>query len=190
VRNLCFLPIIILYYEWRGHDQLSRGGKANMKRVLIFLIIMVLVIGAGITYAQRVVRLGDLPKSDAVINIHQVYGFQEAQEGYKITYVGNNNEPQQLYLPVELLDRVRIFTPQANTYDQHFLIIWKQNDRITKIEWYKPLAIDYRLPNYSLRPFEDKDKDIFRKIVSNGELILGADVGGLAPTIRAPGGTE
>ncbi|KPJ87124.1 MAG: hypothetical protein AMS17_09505 [Spirochaetes bacterium DG_61] len=161
-----------------------------MKRVLIFLIIMILIIGAGITYAQRVVRLGDLPKSESVVNIYQVYGFQEAHEGYKITYIGNNNEPQHLYLPVELLDKVRIYSPQANTYSSNFLIIWKQDNRITKVEWFKPREIDYRLPNYSLRPFEEKDKDVFSKIVDSGELILGTDVGGLSPTIRAPGGNE
>jgi hypothetical protein len=161
-----------------------------MKRVLVFLIIMVVIIVAGISYAQRVVRLGDLPKSEAVINIYQVYGFQEAAEGYKITYIGNSNEPLHLYIPVELLDRVRIFSPQDNTYSQNFIIIWKQDDKVTKVEWYKPRAIDYRLPNYSLQPFEDRDRDIFHRIVSNGELVLGTDIGGLAPTIRAPGGTE
>lgn len=161
-----------------------------MKRVLIFFIILILIIGAGITYAQRVVRLGDLPKSESTINVYHVYGFQEAYEGYKIIYIGNNNEPQYLYLPAELLDKVRIYCPQANTYNQNFLVIWKHGDSVTKVEWYKPLAIDYRLPNYSLQPFSEKDKEIFSAIVDNGELVLGTEVGGIEPTIRAPGGSE
>ncbi len=161
-----------------------------MKRVLWFLIVLFLIIFAGITYAQRIVRIGDLPKSESVINVYQVYGFQENSEGYKITYIDNQNKPQHLYIPAELLDKVRIYSPQNNTYSSNFLIIWKQGDRLTKVEWYKPLAIDYKLPNYSLAPYPEKDKEIFRAIVNSGDLVLGTEIVGTAPTIRAPGGNE
>ena len=161
-----------------------------MKRVLWFLVVLLLVIFAGITYAQRIVRIGDLPKSDSVINVYQVYGFQENSEGYKITYIDNQSEPQYLYIPAELIDKVKIFSPQSNTYSSNFLIIWKQGDRLTKVEWYKPLVINYKLPNYSLAPYPEKDKEIFRAIVNSGDLVLGTEIGGAAPTIRAPGGNE
>jgi hypothetical protein len=161
-----------------------------MKRVLIFITALVLVIVAGITYGQRVVRLGDLPTSEVSINIYQVFGFQESYEGYKITYIDNKNEPQHLFLPVELLNKVRIYTPQNNTYSQNFLIIWKKENSITKVEWYKPHEVDYRLPYYSLDPFQEKDKEIFQKIVSNGEIVLGTELGGIEPTIQAPGGGQ
>jgi len=159
-----------------------------MKRLLFFVIVLVLVICAGVTYAQRIVKIGDLPKSDAIINIYQVFGFQEGDEGYKITYVGNNNEPQHLYIPIELLNTVRIYTPQASTFIQNFLIIWRKGDVLTQVEWFKPQAIDYRLPNYSLEPFQERDKEIFRAVVDNGELVLGTEISGIAPIIRAPGG--
>ena len=138
-----------------------------MKRVLLFIIVLILIICAGVTYAQRVVRLGDLPKSDSVINVYQVFGFQEGAEGYKITYIDNKSEPQYLYIPVEMIDQVRIFTPQNNTYSMNFIIIWRQDNRLTKVEWYKPSAINYRLPNYSLAPFPEKDKEILRKSFSD-----------------------
>jgi hypothetical protein len=126
-------------------------------------------------FAQHVKRIGDIPKSDVSVNVYQIYGFQENKEGYKIVYVGTNNEPSYLYIPVELLDKVKVYKPQQNTYSQNFLIIWKSSNRVTRVEWYTPLVIDY------------KDKEIFKAIVRGGELILGTDVGGTAE-IRAPGG--
>ncbi len=53
-----------------------------------------------------------------------------------------------------------------------------------------PPVIDYKLPYFSVTPFGDKDKDIFKAIVKGDEIVLGTDIGGLAPEIRAPGGGE
>jgi hypothetical protein len=170
----------------------GRCGMRNLVRAAgaaigVTFVALLLFTQAG--FAQRVKRLGDLPKSDVSVNVYQIYGFQENKEGYKIVYVGNNNEPSYLYIPAELLEKVKVFKPQQNTYSQNFLIIWKSNNKVTRVEWYMPQAIDYKLPNYSIEPFSEKDKEIFKAIVRGGELILGTDVGGTAE-IRAPGGEE
>jgi hypothetical protein len=161
-----------------------------MRKVLISALVIILIGCWGVAFAQRVVRLGDLPKSDSAVSIYQVFGWQEGSEGYKITYLDTNNEPDHIYIPSQMLDQVRIYTPKANTYHQNFLIIWRKDDRVTRVEWFKPNAVDYKLPIYSLEPFSDRDKEIFTAIVSNEQLILGTDIGGLAPVIRAPGGGD
>jgi hypothetical protein len=170
------------------------GGFVMKKRALLAVstiaAALAITLIARSSFAQRVKRLGDLPKSDTSVNVYQIYGFQENEEGYKIVYVGNNNEPSYLYVPAELLDRVKIYKPQQNTYNSNFLIIWRKANKVTRVEWYMPQVVDYELPNYSLAPFTDKDKKIFRAIVDNGELVLGTDVGGTSPEIRAPGGEE
>jgi len=170
------------------------GGFVMKKRALLAALTIAAAVAithvARESFAQRVKRLGDLPKSDMSVNVYQIYGFQENEEGYKIVYVGNNNEPSYLYIPAELLDRVKIYKPQQNTYSSNFLIIWKKANKVTRIEWYMPQVVDYKLPNYSLDPFTDKDKKIFRAIVDNGDLVLGTDIGGTTPEIRAPGGEE
>ena len=160
-----------------------------MKRGLFLILVAVMVLYAHAGFAQTTVRLGDLPKSDYTIHIFQVYGFQENAEGYKITYINTTNQPSHLYLPAQLLEKVRIYTPQANTYNANFLIIWKKGEKVERVEWYKPQAIDYKLPNYSLSPYSEKDKPVFKSVVSGGELILG-EVAVTAPVIRAPGGEE
>ncbi|MCK5570315.1 MAG: hypothetical protein KAJ15_11405, partial [Spirochaetes bacterium] len=130
------------------------------------------------------------PKSESTINIYQIFGFQEAEEGYKIVYIDNNNEPAFLYLPIELLDQVHIYSTQGNTYNQNFLIIWQKADTITRVDWYQPRDIDYTLPNNLLRNYTEKDREIFKTIADNGKIILGSDMAGAEPTIRAPGGGE
>ena len=163
--------------------------RNRIREAAFGLVFILLIASSHAGFAQRVKRLGDLPKSDLSVNVYQIYGFQENKEGYKIVYIGNNNEPSYLYIPAELIDKVNIYRPQQNTYSQNFLIIWKSKGKVTRLEWYMPQAIDYKLPNYSLEPFSEKDKEIFKAIVKGGELILGADVGGTAE-IRAPGGQE
>jgi hypothetical protein len=163
--------------------------RNRIRLVAVVATAFTLLIFTRAGFAQRVQRLGDLPKSDVSVNVYQIYGFQENKEGYKIVYIGNNNEPSYLYLPAELLDKVKIYKPQQNTYSQNFLIIWKSGGKVTRVEWYMPVAIDYKLPNYSLEPYGEKDKEIFQAIVRGGELVLGTDVGGTAE-IRAPGGQE
>jgi hypothetical protein len=160
-----------------------------MKKGLVFLFVVLVFFTTQITAAQTVVRLGDLPKSDLSINVYQVFGFHEGYEGYKLTYIDTNNEPQYLYLPVELRDSYRIYKPQAATGEQNFVIIWKRGETLERVEWFMPRAIDYDLPNFVVKPFNDEDKDIFQQIADSGELILGTEVTG-APVIRAPGGGE
>ncbi len=151
-------------------------------------LLILLLLGMSPAFGQTVVRLGDLPKSEYTINIYQVYGFQEGYEGYKVIYVDSQNQPKYLYLPVELHKNYRIFKPQENTNSMHFVIIWKKGERIERVEWYMPRAINYDLPNFVVSPFEEKDKIVFQKIVQSGELMLGVEVGGIAPVIKAPGG--
>jgi hypothetical protein len=165
------------------------GNRVSVAGAATGVAFFALLLFTQVGYAQRVKRLGDIPKSDVSVNVYQIYGFQESKEGYKIVYVGNNNEPSYLYIPAEMLDKVKVYKPQQNTYSQNFLIIWKSSDKVTRVEWYMPQVIDYKLPNYSLEPFGEKDKEIFKAIVRGGELILGTDVGGTAE-IRAPGGQE
>jgi hypothetical protein len=164
-------------------------NRVRLAGAAIGITFLALVLFAQAGFAQRVKRLGDIPKSDVSVNVFQIYGFQESNEGYKIVYIGNNNEPSYLYIPAEMLDKVKVFKPQQNTYSQNFLIIWKKDKKVTRVEWYMPQAIDYKLPNYSIEPFSEKDKEIFKAIINGGELILGTDVGGTAE-IRAPGGQE
>lgn len=161
-----------------------------MKKFLFISIMIFTLFIIQIVYGQTVVRLGDLPKSEYSINVYQVYGFQEGYEGYKITYIDCNNQPQYLYLPVELHKNYRIYKPQENTNSMNFIILWKKGDKIERVEWYMPRAINYDLPNYVVRPFEEKDKLVFKKIIDSGELMLGVQLGAMPPVIKAPGGGE
>ncbi len=161
-----------------------------MKKILLLILVFLFILSAHFLPAQSIVKLGDLPKSESTINIYQIFGFQEAEEGYKIVYIDNNNEPAFLYLPVELLDQVHIYSTQGNTYNQNFLIIWQKADTITRVDWYQPRDIDYALPNNLLRNYTEKDREIFRTIADDGKIILGPDMAGAEPTIRAPGGGE
>jgi hypothetical protein len=162
-------------------------NRVRVAGAAIGVAFLALLLFAQSGFGQRVKRLGDIPKSDVSVNVYQIYGFQESKEGYKIVYIGTNNEPSYLYIPEELLDKVKVFKPQQNTYSSNFLIIWKSSGKVTRIEWYMPQVIDYQLPNFSIEPFSEKDKEIFKAIVRGGELILGTDVGGTAE-IRAPAG--
>jgi hypothetical protein len=161
-----------------------------MKRVPILLVLLLFVFSTGALMAQQTVRLGDLPKSDYIIQIYQVIGFQEGVEGYRITFIDQTNEPNYLFLPAELRNRYDIYRPQLNTYAQNFLILWQMGGKIERVEWYMPPVIDYKLPYFSVQPFGEKDKEIFKAIVNRDEIVLGTDIGGLAPQIRAPGGGE
>lgn len=158
-----------------------------MKKIFLLMTIFVFVFCAQNIFGQSVKRLGDLEKSDLALIIYQIYGLQESSEGYKITYITPNNEADFLYLPFELLDKVNIYSPKQNTLNQTFLVIWKKEDRITKVDWYQPFEIDYTLPSNQYKNFSEKDKEIFGSIVASGQLILGSEIGGTAPTIRAPG---
>lgn len=159
-----------------------------MKKVYICAFVLVLFFAIHIAGAQTIVRLGDLPKSDYSINIYQVFGFHEGYEGYKLTYRDNQNEPQHLYLPIELRDKYRIYKPQSATGEQNFLIVWKKGEYIKRVEWFMPKAINYDLPNYVVKPFNDDDKAVFEKVVASGELTLDAEISTSEPQIRAPGG--
>jgi len=161
-----------------------------MKRVPILLVLLLFVFSTGALMAQQTVRLGDLPKSDYIIQIYQVIGFQEGVEGYRITFIDQTNEPNYIFLPTELRTRYDIYRPQLNTYAQNFLILWKKGGKIERVEWFMPPVIDYKLPYFSIKPFGEKDKEIFKAIVNRDEIVLGTDIGGLAPQIRAPGGGE
>ncbi len=158
-----------------------------MKKIFLMMTIFVFAFCAQNIFGQTTKRLGDLEKSDSSLIIYQIYGLQESPEGYKITYIMPDNEPQFLYLPVELLDKVNIYSPKQNTLNSNFLVIWKQEDRITRVDWYHPVEIDYTLPSNQYKKFSEKDKDIFESIVASGQLILGSEIEGTAPTIRAPG---
>ena len=159
-----------------------------MKKVSICAFALALFFVIQFAHAQTVVRLGDLPKSDYSINIYQVFGFHEGYEGFKLTYIDNKNDPQHLYLPIELRDKYRIYKPQSATGEQNFLIIWKKGETIERVEWFMPRAINYDLPNYVIKPFGEEDKEVFEKIVASGELVLEAEISTAEPQIRAPGG--
>ena len=161
-----------------------------MKRVSILFIVLLFLVSAQALMAQQIVRLGDLPLSDFSIEIYQVVGFQEGVEGYRLTYTDQKNEPNYLYLPAGLRDKYEIYKPTLNTYAQNFLILWRKGGSIERIQWYMPTAINYRLPYFAVKEFADQDKKIFEKIVQSGKLVLGTDIGGLAPEIRAPGGSQ
>jgi len=152
-------------------------------------MLFLFVLCSGTAMAQQVVRLGDLPKSDTTIQIYHVVGFQEGPEGYRLVYVDQKNEPNYLYLPAELRDKYRIYRPQLNTYQQNFVILWSSSGNIDWVEWYMPTVIDYKLPYYEVKEYGNKDKEIFQAIIERGEIVLGTDIGGLAPQIRAPGGS-
>jgi hypothetical protein len=163
----------------------------SMKKVCITGVIVLLLLAVlQIAGAQTVVRLGDLPKADYSINVYQVFGFHEGYEGYKLTYFDMNNEPQHLYLPIELRDRYRIYRPKSASGDQNFIIIWKKGETLERIEWFMPRYINYDLPNFVIKPFGQEDKAVFDRIVGTGELMLGIEVGATEPEIRVPGGGE
>ena len=159
-----------------------------MKKVYVCAFALALLFVVSTASAQSIVRLGDLPKSDYSVNIYQVFGFHEGYEGYKLTYIDNQHEPQHLYLPIELRSKYRIYKPQSATGSQHFVIVWKMGEQIERVEWFMPRAINYDLPNYVIRPFGDSDKAVFEKIVESGELTLDIEVSTADPQIRAPGG--
>ncbi len=158
-----------------------------MKKIFLVMTIFVFAFCVQNIFGQTTRRLGDLEKSDSSLIVYQIYGLQESGEGYKITYITPNNEPEFLFLPVELLDKVNIYSPKQNTLNQNFLVIWKQEDRITRVDWYQPVEIDYTLPSNVYKNFSEKDKEIFDSIVASGQLILGSEIEGTAPEIRAPG---
>ncbi|MBN2324201.1 MAG: hypothetical protein JXQ30_10735 [Spirochaetes bacterium] len=163
--------------------------RASLQHAIILFVLLLFVLGSGTAMAQHTVRLGDLPKSDSIIQIYQVVGFQEGPEGYRLVYLDQKNETNYLYLPAGLREKYRIYRPQLNTYGQNFVIIWQSSGGIDWVEWYMPIAIDYKLPYYEVREFGDKDKEIFQAVIERGEIVLGTDIGGLAPQIRAPGGS-
>jgi len=161
-----------------------------MKKRVTFLVGALILMMVQFAFGQHTVRLGDLPKSDFTINVFQVVGFQEAAEGYKLLYLDNNYDLKYLYLPGQLRDKYQIYKPQGNSQGMNFIIIWQKDNKIKRIEWFMPPVINYKLPNYAFKPFGEKDKEIFKKIVSKGELVFSEEIGGLAPLIRAPGGGE
>ena len=158
-----------------------------MKRFLVFSLFIVLLFSGLNLYAQHIVKLGDLPKSDFTINVFQVIGFQSNKEGYKIVYLDNNYEIKYLYLPSALRDLYRIYRPQYNTHNQNFIVIWQKDGKIKRVEWFLPQKINYKLPNYSIKPFSDEDKKKFNIVAKSGELMFSDQIGTSAPTIKAPG---
>jgi len=158
-----------------------------MKKIIFFICIVSLVFTVQLISAQTIVKIKDLPKSEYTINVYQVFGFQEGYEGYKVVYVDNNNKPQYLYLPVEMRENYRIYKPEISTGQQNFIIIWKKGGRVERVEWFMPRAINYELPNFSIKPFGEQDKDVFKAIVDSGQLVLG-EISGAKPQITAPGG--
>ncbi len=161
-----------------------------MKRIPFFILTILFILSTPFIFGQNLIELGDLPKSEYIISIYQVIAFQGSAEGYKLIYIGPDNEPNSLYLPIELRDKYGVYSPQNNTLDQNFVILWKKGDRITRIDWFLPVVINYRLPFYSIKPFREKDKEIFKAIAAKGEFILGTEIPGVAPVITAPGGSE
>jgi hypothetical protein len=162
-----------------------------MKRtILLSFTLLFFLICVSLGSAQTIVRLGDLPKSEYIVSIYQVVGFQEGVVGYRLTYIDEKNEVNYLYLPSEMRDKFEVYKPRLNTLGQNFVILWRKGGTIERIQWYMPEAINYKLPQYATKEFGEKDKEIFRAIVDKGEFVLGADLGGLAPEIRAPGGSE
>ncbi len=157
------------------------------KIVFIICIIASLVFTGQLVSAQTIVEIGDLPKSEYSINVYQVFGFQEGYEGYKAVYIDSNNKPQYLYLPTEMRANYRIYKPELSTGQQNFIIIWKKGDRVERVEWFMPKVINYDLPNFSIKPFGEKDKEVFKNIVESGELVTG-EASGAKPQIGAPGG--
>ncbi|MFW6139412.1 MAG: hypothetical protein ACOC7U_09600 [Spirochaetota bacterium] len=150
--------------------------------------ILFLFAAASVLFAQTSVRIGDLPKSDYSINIYEIVGFHQGKEGYKLVYHDTDNEPQYLYLPAELEDQYAIYSPQQNTHNQNFIVIWRKGDEINRVEWYRPQEINYNLPFYRAERFGEKDKKIFLDLVQQGKIIIGPEIEGVSPVIRAPGG--
>ena len=66
----------------------------------------------------------------------------------------------------------------------------KKGEDIERVEWFMPKAINYDLPNYVVKPFNDNDKAVFEKVVESGELTLDVEIRTTEPQIRAPGGGE
>jgi len=159
-----------------------------MKKLVIAILFLIILTFTGTATAQQTFRVGDLPKSEYIINVYQVFGFQESYEGYKITYIDQKGNIRHLYLPALLRDQYDIFKPDANTFEQNFIIIWEKGDRVARIQWFLPRKINYRLPYYVTRPFEEEDKKIFDTLVEKGELTLDIEVSGAVPVIKAPGG--
>jgi len=158
-----------------------------MKKGAIIITVVFIVSFIITAFAQQGFKLGDLPKSEYNINIYQVFGFQEGAEGYKIIYLDQKGNPRHLYLPILLRDQYDIFKPEANTFDQNFVIIWEKEGKVERAQWFLPQKINYNLPQYVIRPFEEEDKKIFETIVEKGKLTLEIEAGGVAPVIRAPG---
>jgi hypothetical protein len=179
--------MIVLYWVLPWYFQHGFTGGC-MKRILFIICIFSLVLVGQLLSAQTIVEIGDLPKSEYSINVYQVYGFQEGYEGYKLVYIDNNNKPQPLYLPAALRENYRIYKPDFSSGALNFVIIWKKGDRVERIEWFMPKAINYDLPNFSIKPFGEKDREVFTKIVESGELVLGGEISGAKPQITAPGG--
>jgi hypothetical protein len=161
-----------------------------MKKVYLGLTVLVLIFIIHVAFAQTVVRLGDLPKSDYSVNIYQVFGFHEGYEGYKITYADNQNDPKHLYLPIEMREKYRIYKPKSASGAQNFLIIWKKGENVERVEWFMPRAINYDLPNFVIKPFGERDREVFEEIVRTGEIVIDTEVTTTEPQIRAPGGGE
>ncbi len=159
-----------------------------MKKIVFIICIASLVFTAQLISAQTIVEIGDLPKSEYSINVYQVFGFQEGYEGYKILYIDNNSKPQYLFLPAEMRANYKIYKPEFSSGQTNFIIIWNKGDRVERVEWFMPKAVNYDLPNFSIKPFGEKDKEVFAKIIENGELVLGGEVSGAKPEITAPGG--
>ncbi|UCB44540.1 MAG: hypothetical protein JSV25_09980 [Spirochaetota bacterium] len=162
-----------------------------MKRVVILSFTLLFFLsGVGLASAQTIVRLGDLPKSEYVVSIYQIVGFQEGFEGYRLTYIDEQNELNYLYLPAAMRGKFEVYKPRLNTAGHNFVILWRKGGKIDRVQWYMPEEIDYKLPQYVTKEFGEKDKEIFQAIVDKGEFVLGTDIGGIAPVIRAPGGGE
>lgn len=161
-----------------------------MKRVGLRALVCAAMVAslAHAGFAQTFKELGDMPRSEYVINIYQVYGFHEGPEGYKLVYLDTSNEPKLLYLPRALRGSYRLLRPQFTTFDQNFLIVWKRGDTLERVEWYMPKVVDYELPQFVSGEFSDQDRQVFDQIVRSGELTLEVEVTGTEPIITAPGG--
>ncbi|MFW6181481.1 MAG: hypothetical protein ACOC8N_07005 [Spirochaetota bacterium] len=155
-------------------------------RALVCVAVMAVLATAG--SAQTIKQLGDLPRSEYVLNIYQVHGFHEGPEGFKLVYLDTNNEPKLLYLPRALRGSYKLLRPQFTTFDQNFLIIWKKGETLERVEWYMPKVVDYELPQFVSGAFSEEDRQVFDQVARSGELTLEVEVTGLEPVITAPGG--
>lgn len=157
-------------------------------RALVFIVALASLGSSHPGFAQTFKELGDMPRSEYVINIYQVYGFQEGPEGFKIVYMDTNNDPKLLYLPRALRSSYRLLRPQFTTFDQNFLIVWKKGNRLERVEWYMPKVVNYELPQFVSGDFSEEDRRVFDRIVQSGELTLEVEAAGAEPVITAPGG--